>query len=221
MTFPRLVIFDLDGTLVDSAPDLASALNHVLVGLGRAPLDEATVRGLIGNGVRRLVEGGMALSGGGDGTVLEHSLAQFMDYYRAHIADGTRKFDGVEAALDAVAVAGATLAICTNKSQALADSLIAALGWSKRFAAVVGGDSVAAQKPDGGHVVATAEAAGFALADTVYVGDSGIDVAAAHAAGIPIVLVGFGFAHSPVDELGGDAVIDSYAELVPALAAVR
>lgn len=213
---PRLVIFDLDGTLVDTAPDLCAALDHALETLGRPRVDAAVVRHLVGHGARALLERGLALTGGSTPELVDRGLPLFLAYYAAHIADGSRPYDGVEAAMDALAAAGTTLAVCTNKPVALADALLAALGWTARFAAVLGGDSVAARKPDGAHVAATAAAAGHPLADAVFVGDTAVDVAAARATGIPVIVVAFGFAPDP-RALGADWVIESFAELGDAL----
>ena len=217
---PRLVIFDLDGTLVDTAPDLCAALDHALETLGRPRVDAATVRHLVGHGARALLEQGLARTGGSTPDLVEHGLPVFLAYYAAHIADASRPYDGVEAAMNALGAAGTTLAVCTNKPVALADALLAALGWTARFAAVLGGDSVAARKPDGAHVAATAAAAGHALADAVFVGDTSVDVAAARAAGVPVIVVGFGFAPD-ADTLGADRVIASYGELDAALRELR
>ncbi len=214
---PHLVIFDLDGTLVDTAPDLCAALNHALVALGRAAVDAATVRHLVGHGARALIERGLALSGGGGEVDIARALPLFLADYAAHIADGSRPFDGAEAALDALSAAGVACAICTNKPVALAEALLAALGWGGRFASVLGGDSLAARKPDPMHVVATAAAAGLPLADAVFVGDTSVDVAAARAAGVPVIVVGFGFADGPVAALRADAVIEHFDALIPAL----
>ena len=214
---PALVIFDLDGTLVDTAPDLCAALNHALGVVGRAPVDAERVRHLVGHGARVLIERGIAETGGGDADV-PLALASFLEFYAAHIADASRPFDGAEAAMDALAAAGCRLAVCTNKPVALAEQLIAALGWSTRFAAVLGGDSTPARKPAAEHVAATAAAAGIALAAAIFVGDTSVDVAAARAAGVPVIVVGFGFADGDARDLGADLVIDRYDELLPALA---
>jgi phosphoglycolate phosphatase len=213
---PGLVIFDLDGTLVDTAPDLCAALSHALGELGREAVDAEVVRHLVGHGARALLEAGLALTGGNDEALVEAGLPLFLTYYAAHIADDSRPYDCVEAAMDALAAAGTTLAVCTNKPVALANALIAALGWTERFAAVLGGDSLSVRKPNGEHVVATVVAAGHALADAVFIGDTAVDVAAAHDAGIPVIIVAFGFAPD-ARALGADAVIDAYAELLPLL----
>ena len=138
-------------------------------------------------------------------------------YYAAHIADGSRPYKGVEAALDVLAGAGCVLAICTNKPVALSVKLIAALGWSERFAANLGFDSVPRAKPDPGHLLAAIAAAGGEPGTTVFVGDSITDTTTARAAGVPVVAVSFGFSDRPVVELGADVVIDHYDALVPAL----
>ncbi len=214
---PKLVIFDLDGTLVDTAPDLCASLNHALASVGRPPVDAATVRHLVGHGARALIERGLALSGDGDEATIERALPAFLTYYAAHIAEGSRPYPGAEAAMNALAARGVTLAVCTNKPVALASQLIAALGWAGRFAAVLGGDSLAVKKPDGGHVQATARAAGCELAETIFVGDTSVDVAAARAAGVPVIVVSFGFADRSVAELGADDVIDYFSELTSSL----
>ncbi|WP_439533820.1 phosphoglycolate phosphatase [Polymorphobacter sp.] len=218
--YPSCIVFDLDGTLVDSAPDLCAALNHALGALGRPPVPADEVRHMVGHGARALLGRGLARSGEATPELVEAGVPPFMAYYRDHIADGSRPFDGVETALDALAAAGSVLAVCTNKPQVLADALIAALGWTARFAAVVGFDSVPRAKPDAGHVMATLATAGAAAeADTaVFVGDSITDVSAARNAGLPVVVVSFGFSDRPAADLGADVVIDHYDQLLPALA---
>lgn len=214
------IIFDLDGTLVDSAPDLTAALNAALADAGRPAVDPATVRHLVGHGARALIERGLALSGGGSEADIARALPVFLDYYAAHIADGTRPYPGCAAALDGLAAGGSRLAICTNKPVSLSVALIAALGWTERFAANLGGDSLAVRKPDPAHVLATIAAAGGDPATSVFVGDTAVDVAAARAAGVPVIVCAFGFADRPAVDLGADAVIADYAGLAAALAAV-
>ncbi len=217
MKLPHLVIFDLDGTLVDTAPDLCAALNHALAELERPPVDAATVRHLVGHGARALIERGLALSGGGSDAEAARALPLFLSHYAAHIADASQPFAGAEAALDALAAAGVVCAICTNKPVGLAEALLDALGWQGRFASVLGGDSLAVRKPDAAHVIAAAEAAGQPLAGAAFVGDTAVDVGAARAAGVPVIVVGFGFADGSPRALGADAVIDHFDDLLPAL----
>ena len=214
---PAFVIFDLDGTLVDTAPDLCASLNHALGVLGRPGVDAATVRHLVGHGARVLIDRGLALTGGSSEAEVERALVAFLQYYEAHVADGSVPFPGAAAALDALAEAGVVLAICTNKPFRLATLLIDALGWSGRFAAVLGGDSLPVRKPDAGHLVGTAQAAGLPLDDAIFVGDTEVDVSAARAAGVPVIAVAFGFAEGGAASLGADLVIDHFDALLPAL----
>ncbi len=218
---PATIVFDLDGTLVDTAPDLCAALNHALGVLGRPPVPAADVRHMVGHGARKLLDRGLAASGETTPELVEAGFKPFISYYTQHIADGSRPFPGVEAALDALAAAGCRLAICTNKPVGLSRALVTALGWDGRFAANLGFDSVPKPKPDPGHLFATVAAAGGDVADMAFVGDSITDTATGKAAGVPMIAVSFGFADRPVAELGADIVIDHYDELLPALRRVR
>jgi len=220
-SLPATIVFDLDGTLVDTAPDLCAALNHALGSLGRPPVPADDVRHMVGHGARKLLERGLAASGDASPALVEAGVAPFLDYYAAHIADGSRPYPGVEAALDALAAAGCRLAICTNKPVAMSAALVAALGWQGRFAANLGFDSVPAPKPDPAHLLAAIAAAGGDRADTVFVGDSITDTMTGRAAAVPVIAVSFGFSDRPVAELGADIVIDHYAELIPALERLR
>ncbi len=214
------IVFDLDGTLVDSSPDLTAALNAALIDAGRPTIDPATVRHLVGHGARALIERGLALSGGGSAADVDRAMPVFLDHYAAHIADATRPYPGCDAALDRLAAAGATLAICTNKPAALSRALVAALGWTGRFAANIGGDSLPVRKPDPAPLLAAIAAAGGDVETSVFVGDTAVDVATARAAGVAVVACAFGFADRPARELGADAVIDDFAELDVALASL-
>lgn len=215
--FPNSVVFDLDGTLVDTSPDLTAALNHALRVMGRAIVDPRDVRHLVGHGARAMIDRGLAHAGPHDPEATDRALSLFLEYYADHIADNSRPYDGVECALDILATAGAILTVCTNKPYELARSLIAALGWTDRFAAVLGGDSLAVRKPDAAHVLQTIAQGGGTAASAVFVGDSIVDVAAAHAANVPIVVASFGFADRPVADLGADAIFDHYDDLIPLL----
>lgn len=217
MKLPKTVIFDLDGTLVDTGPDLTAALNHVLVSMGRGTMTEESVKELIGHGARRLLERGLAATGEVTPELIEAGFGPFLQYYAANICVYSRPYPGIETAMDMLAAAGCTLAVCTNKPQGLSDQLIGALGWSARFAAVVGSDSVPDKKPHPGHLFATMERAGADLADCAYVGDSSVDVETAKAACVPVIAVSFGFPDRPAHSLGADAVIDHFDELIEAL----
>ncbi len=214
---PRTVVFDLDGTLVDTGPDLTASLNHALGLMGRASVDEDSVREMVGLGAAKLLERGLGATGEVSEALIAQGLRPFLDYYAAHICDRSRPYAGVEAAMDGLAAAGVTLAVCTNKPAAMSVALIEALGWSRRFAANLGGDSLAVRKPHPTHVLSTIAAAGGDPRSAAFVGDSIVDVTAAKAAGVPVVAVSFGFADRPAETLGADAVIDGYAELIPAL----
>ncbi len=218
---PATIVFDLDGTLVDTAPDLCAAVNHALVVLGRPPVPMDAVRHMVGHGARKLLENGLAASGAVTPELIEAGVAPLLTYYAMHIADGSRPYPGVEAALDALAAAGCSLAICTNKPQRLSSALVTALGWDGRFSANIGFDSVPAPKPDAGHLFAAIAAAGGVPGNCVFVGDSITDTLTAKAAGVPVIAVSFGFSDRPTADLGADLIIDHYDELLPALRALK
>jgi phosphoglycolate phosphatase len=214
---PRTVVFDLDGTLVDTGPDLTAALNHALGVLGRREVDEESVKEMVGLGARKLLERGLAATGVMTDELIDAGVSPFLEFYAANICVGSKPYDGLEAAMDELMAQGATLAVCTNKPQRLSELLIVALGWNGRFAAVLGADRVPQRKPHPAHLLSTIEAAGGDPRSSAFVGDSIVDVTAARAAEVPVVVVSFGFPDRPATTLGADAVIDSYAELIPAL----
>jgi phosphoglycolate phosphatase len=216
-SLPRTVIFDLDGTLVDTGPDLTAALNHALGVLGRRAVDEESVKEMVGFGARKLLERGLEATGVLTPELIEAGVQPFLDFYAANICVGSRPYAGIEAAMDELAADGVRLAICTNKPQRLSEMLMEALGWTGRFAAILGADRVPQRKPDPAHVLSTIDAAGGDVRSCVFVGDSIVDVTAAKAAHVPVVAVSFGFPDRPAETLGADAVIDSYAELIPTL----
>jgi len=211
----QVVAFDLDGTLADTAPDLTAALNHTLGFFGRSFIPAEQVRHLVGHGARALLRKGLAATGGSREELVEEGFPIFIDHYAKNICVGTSAYPGVEAALEALDAAGAALAVCTNKPERLAVQLIDALGWKNRFRSIVGGDTLAVRKPDPSPLIeAIARAGGGSAA---FVGDSITDADTARAARIPLVAVSFGFSDRPVVELGADAVIDHFDQLVPAL----
>ena len=209
------VAFDLDGTLADTAPDLAAALNHTLAMLGRPAVAPEAVRGLIGHGARALLRRGLAASGPSDEALVDRGYPIYREYYAANICAGTAIFPALEEALDDLRAAGVALAVCTNKPEGLSRTLLAALGWENRFDAVVGGDTLPVAKPDPAPLREAIARAGGGRA--AFVGDSIVDADTARAAGLPFIAVSFGFSDRPVADLGADAVIDDYAQLVPAL----
>lgn len=210
-----VIVFDLDGTLADTAPDLTAALNHALGELGRPAIPPEEVRHMVGHGARALLRQGLAATGEADEALVDAGLPIFLAYYEAHIADGTTPFAGVEAALEALEARGVRLAICTNKLEGLARQLVEALGWTGRFPTIVGGDTLPQRKPDPAPVYAAIERAGGGRA--AFVGDSISDTDAARAAGVPCVALTFGFSDRPVEELGATALIDHFDALMPTL----
>jgi phosphoglycolate phosphatase len=210
-----VVAFDLDGTLADTAPDLAASLNHVLGELARPIVDPDSVRPLVGHGARALLRKAI----GDEEAAVARGLPLYLDFYAANICVGTQCYPGVEEAMDALAARGVRLAICTNKPERLTRLLLDALGWTGRFAAIVGADTLPVMKPDPLPLREAVARAGGGRA--AYVGDSITDAETARAAGLPFVAVSFGFSDRPVAKLGADAVIDSFAELIPALERLR
>ncbi len=217
--FPFAVVtFDLDGTLANTAPDLADALNTMLRQLGRAQLPEAQVVAIIGRGTRVLVEKGLGATGGLTPALVEEGLLMFFEHYGAHLADRSRPYEGVEEALDALAARGASLAICTNKPERFARQLVAAFGWTARFSSVVGGDTLPVRKPDPATLREAVRRAGGGPA--VLVGDSIVDIETAAAAHVPCVAVTFGFRDRPAEELGATRLIERFDQLVPVLESI-
>ncbi|MFQ3595983.1 MAG: phosphoglycolate phosphatase [Sphingomonadaceae bacterium] len=215
------VVFDLDGTLVDTAPDLTSALNHALAYLGRPPVDPASVRKMVGHGARRLVERGLAMTGRSTSDLVDEGVSAFLAHYRANIAAQSQPFPFVEEALDLLAARGARLAVCTNKPEKLAIALIGALGWEGRFAAVLGADSRPYRKPDPRHLLETIAAADGTPAGSAYVGDSRTDSDTALAARVPFVFVTHGYADEEPEGVPADVRIDGFEALQVALARIQ
>ncbi len=211
----RCVVFDLDGTLADTAPDLTAALNHALGALGRTAVPAESVRHMVGHGARALLQKGLAATGEVSEALIERGFPIFLDHYEAHICDGSAAYPGLEAALDALAADGVALAVCTNKLEGLARKFIAAIGWDGRFAAIVGGDTCGVRKPAAAPLLAAIARAGGGPA--AFVGDSITDTDTARAAGVPCVAVTFGFSDRPPDQLGATALIDRFDELIPTL----
>lgn len=214
-----IVGFDLDGTLIDTAEDLRIACNHALELAGIAPLSPTQIRSAIGGGARAMLERGIMLNASApvDPEMFGAMFDRFLTHYEANIAVHSRPFDGAIAMLDALDAMGVKTAIVTNKLEALADKLFRELGMRDRFVAFLGRDSLGTErgKPAPDLIHAMIERAGGGRA--VFVGDSDFDIGAARAAGIPSVAVRFGFLQCPIEELGADAVIDHFDELLPCL----
>ena len=209
-----MIVFDLDGTLVDTAPDLHRALNHVLADQGVPLADLEEVRRHVGQGSWKLIERTYEQHGiEADAALLSALTEKFVDVYASDIARFSQVFPGVEATLDALSDAGAAFCVCTNKRTGLSDLLLEAVGLRSRFKAVVGADSVPNRKPHGDHYRAALAASGGKLEKSLMVGDSAADVGAARAAGAPVALVSFGYTQTAPEHLGADAVFSHYSEL--------
>jgi phosphoglycolate phosphatase len=218
MTSPRIVVFDLDGTLVDTAPDLIAALNHVLARDGIAPLPLASARNMIGAGARKLIERGLEVAGRDvSADELNRMMGDFIDYYAAHIADASRPFEGLEDALDELSGRGYRFAVCTNKLEWLSKLLLDRLGMSARFAAICGADTFGVAKPDPAILQQTLARAGGHTSTAVMVGDAGPDVGVARRASVPVIGVTFGYTDVPIAELKPDRLIGHMRELPAAV----
>ena len=220
MTAPTIV-YDIDGTLADTAGDLMGALNAVLTREGLAPLPVESARSMLGAGGRALIMRGFAASGRELAPLkLEALFGDFLAHYNTHIADQTRLYPGVDAALKAFARAGWRQAVCTNKMEGSAKLLMQKLGVAGRFAFICGQDTFGVGKPDPKPLLSTIAASGGVSDRAIVVGDSATDIKAARAAGLPVIAVDFGYTDVPVTELGPDRVISHFDELAAACAAL-
>jgi phosphoglycolate phosphatase len=218
MNSVRTVVFDLDGTLVDTAPDLISALNFVLDREGLSPVPLKSARTMIGAGARKLIERGLEQDGRSDRPKdITRLTDDFIEYYAAHIADASRPFDGLESALDDLEAQGYRFAVCTNKLEWLSKLLLDRLGLSARFAAICGADTFGISKPDPAILQQTVARAGGQLSTTIMVGDAGPDIGVARRAGIPVIGVEFGYTDVPIADLKPDRLIGHMSELPAAV----
>jgi phosphoglycolate phosphatase len=219
MTSSRIIVFDLDGTLVDTAPDLINALNFILTREGMPAVPAAAARNMIGQGARRLLERGLEVDGRAISLEeIDRLAVDFIDYYAAHIADESRPFEGLEVALDELSGLGYRFAVCTNKLEWLSKLLLDRLELSSRFAAICGADTFGVAKPDPAILRQTVAKAGGQLSESVMVGDAGPDVGVARRAGIPVIGVEFGYTDVPIAELKPDLLIGHMRELPSAVA---
>ncbi len=216
------VVFDLDGTLIDSAPDLRAALNRLLAEEGRRPLALDEVTQMIGDGVPKLVERGFRATGETpEGAAFEAVVRRFHGHYEGHAADATRPYDGAIEVLDELRAAGRKLGICTNKPERATREILDSLGMARFFRAVAGGDTIeGVRKPDPRHLLAVLDALGAEPGGAVFVGDNANDVGAARNAGLPVIVMSFGYSRGPAADLGADALVDSFEDLPAALAAL-
>jgi phosphoglycolate phosphatase len=212
------ILFDLDGTMIDTAPDLIHAANHTLVLNGMERVEAKIIQPAVGYGARAMIKAAMESRGR---EAADHELTrmteEFTAYYAENILVDSRPFPGLAEAMDRLTAEGALLAVCTNKREALAKKLLAALGIAASFRAIAGRDTFPKSKPDPAHVLDTIRLAGGDPKRAVMIGDSSADSLAAQGAGVPFIGVSFGYGESPIQVLKPDAVINTFAELVPAI----
>jgi phosphoglycolate phosphatase len=211
------IVYDLDGTLADTAEDLVATLNWLLGREGLQPLSVESAGSLLGAGARALIKRGFLASGRSlDAQTIEALFADYLDYYNAHIAERSRLYPGVDEALAAFAHAGWRQAVCTNKIESSAKLLITKLGIADRFAFICGQDTFGVGKPDPKPLLETIAVSGGVSQRAIMVGDSGTDIMTARAAGVPAIAVDFGYSDVPVKELRPDRVISHFDELMAA-----
>ena len=215
------IAFDLDGTLINSVPDVRVAINRLLVSEGRSEISLDQTLTLVGQGARVMMEQAMALGGGAPPPdALDRMVETYIGFYQRHPADLTTIYPGVVEVLESLAARGIPMAICSNKPFVMTKLVLKTLGLDRFFDAVTGGDNVPHRKPDGRHVTHTLELLGGDHSHAVMVGDSETDVAAGKNAGLPVIAVTYGYAHAPATELGADALIDRFSDLPDALDAL-
>jgi phosphoglycolate phosphatase len=212
------IVFDLDGTLIDTAPDLIDTLNTILSHHDVAPVAFGEARTMIGAGVKPLLQRALASKGKQfPPDEIDRLFAEYLEIYAAHIADRSRPFPGLEQALDVLAGHGCRLAVCTNKLEWLSVKLLKELRLAQRFTAICGQDTFTMRKPDPDMLRLTIVRAGGDTGHAVMVGDSMTDVATARAAGIPVIAVDFGYTDTPPAQLGADRLIGHFDALPAAV----
>lgn len=212
------IVFDLDGTLIDTAPDLVDTLNIILAREGLAPVPFETARNMIGGGARTLIERGLQADGRPGLTAeVDRLYNDFVSHYGEHLADRSRPFPGAIAAIEQLAAHGCRFAICTNKLEWLSVRLVETLGISRHFAAICGQDTFGVQKPDPAILLQTIRKAGGHTGRAVMVGDSINDIEVARAAKVPVIAVDFGYTETPISALDPDLIIGHFGHLPAAV----
>jgi len=221
-TYPQAIVWDLDGTLIDSAPDLADSLGRLLREQGRPALDENQVRRMIGNGVEKLIAQAFAVV---DVTIpdrqMSHLVSRFLSIYSANATRRTRLYADADTVLRHFHAAGVRQGICTNKPEAIAKQILADLSVVDIFDIIVGGDTTAAKKPDPLPLQKCIEALSVKPAACVLIGDSRVDVETARAVDMSVGIVSFGYAREPLEDIGADFFIDDLASLPASLGGFR
>jgi len=221
-TYTPLLVFDLDGTLVETAPDLVATLNTILARAGIAPVPYQRARALVGGGARAMIERGLAFSGASRPPAeIEEMFDAFLAHYEAHIADASVLFAGVVEALDRFAAEGWHFAVCTNKVEHSSILLLQTLGVAQRFRAICGKNTFDVSKPDGRALTMTIARAGGTPQHTIMVGDSKTDIDTARNAKIPVIAVDFGYTEEPIERFNPDRVISHFDDLWEAVAGLR
>jgi len=213
------LVFDLDGTLVDTAPDLAAATNHILERFDLPAVDEKEIRYFVGHGALAMIRGALAAHGRSvPDDELRDLFDVFLKYYAANIAVKSRPYPGIVTALEAFSEQGARLAVCTNKIESHSRLLLDALDMTRHFSALTGRDTLEACKPDPRHLTGTIDLAQGDSRRAIMIGDSETDIATAKAARVPVVAVDFGYSVEPVQRFSPDVIISHYDELAGAIA---
>jgi len=221
MSSPPLLVFDLDGTLVDTAPDLIDTLNVVFAREGLPPVLHESARKLIGGGIKAMIVRGLEAERRAIiPDEVERMFAEFIEHYSVHVADRSRPFPGLESALDLLAERGHRFSVCTNKLERLSLMLLRALNLAGRFAAICGQDTFGVLKPDPEVLHRTVAAAGGEHGNAIMIGDSLTDIRTARAANVPVIAVSFGYSERPVAEYGPDRLINAFAQLPAAVSAL-
>ncbi len=214
-----MIVFDLDGTLVDTAPDLLESLNHSIGTVGMEPVAADNLRRYIGKGAKVMIERAFAAKQRPlDKTELAELFAIFLEHYAGNMPGSSQPYPGVVAALERLRLGGCRFAVCTNKTEQLSVQLLTRLGIDSWFDAICGQDTFPYRKPDPRHLTSTIAAANGDPSSALMVGDSETDISTAIAAGIPVVAVDFGYTDRHVSEFGPSHVISHYDELTGDLA---
>lgn len=218
MSSQPIILFDLDGTLVDTAPDLAATMNALLTRYGRPNLDIPAIRNIVGEGARNLMARAWRETGEpASAELLDELFDAFLDYYLDHLSDFSKPFPGLDGVLARLGNSPARVGICTNKPEHASHALLRELNLAHHFETVIGGDTLATRKPDAAPILECIRRLDGQIANAVLIGDSKTDIHAARAAKIPVVAVSFGYSNEPIMNFEPDFLIDHLDDLTPTL----